>query len=1113
MGNYERLSEGLRIYRDAMRPFIARRLRQSYPQGNWFADHVLTTVAPVQADSLKRDLEREQKAGNIGKGKQGPESVVDITHFPSVVAGNWEAFSSGLKNRKIITLMREIADERNAWAHPPLGDLEASDVDRILDTCARVLDFVDSNAASKVKALRDSKDAPAAEPTKPEPPTVDEVPAPAKKASSKLQSWRDVMPPHPDVQRGEYVKAEFAAHLGDVHKGKAAAEYGDAKEFFGRTFVTTGTRQLLVGVVKRLRGQVADPVIDLKTAFGGGKTHTMLAAYHLVKSAKELKDDRDVQGILAEAGGPAPKTAIAVLVGTDLDPIAPKRVMAEAGDVEVNTLWGEMAYQLAKFPGYKIVQEHDAKGIAPGADVLEKLFELAGPSLILIDELVAYLRNVPERARADIPGGTYGAHMTFCQNLTEAAKKTPNVVILASIPATKIEYGDARGSEIAGQIANVFQRVGATWEPVGPREAFEVVRRRLFGDIRDDAARQETCEEFFKTYRSSAGDFPSESREPAYLERMKGSYPIHPEIFDRLYLDWAGNIDRFQRTRGVLRLMADAIHRLWTAKDPDPMILPGSLPLYDTNVRQQFIGYLDEQWSGPFDADIDHDQCEAATIEKGNQRFGRLQVCRRLTRTIFLGSVPGKAHQGLEKGRVMLGVVQPGEGVDVYGDALGTLLGRLSYLYGTDNHYWFEVRPNLNKVATDRKARVTDDDALDEIRNRLRDMRDAATAFTNVHRAPKEPSDVPDEWAARLVILGPESVHKDKEPQTKAIEAATAILDSRGNSPRVYKNMLVFLAPDAETTASMLEEAKWYVAWASIASDGKLGALNLDKMQQVQAEKSRDDASTTVTARLYEAYRWLLQPKQQGTEPMSWDIKSVTNGGLGSVGSLPQRVVNRLESDGELIRQWAPIHLKAELDKWIWKDGQPHVSLKQVWAYMAIYLYFPRLTESKVLVEAVKAGLRTKDYFGYADGVEGERYLGLVFGEAPQMVVMDDTSVLVRREVAAKQKEQETPEIPTEGGGGEGGEEEGGGPEEPPKRTVQRRFYGRARLKPARLASGAGQIGDEIVQHLNALVGAEVEVIIEVHANVPDGIPENVARTVGENARALKFDEFAFEEE
>ena len=372
---------------------------------------------------------------------------------------------------------------------------------------------------------------------------------------------------------------------------------------------------------------------------------------------------------------------------------------------------------------------------------------------------------------------------------------------------------------------------------------------------------------------------------------------------------------------------------------------------------------------------------------------------------------------------------------------------------------------------------------------------------------------MPDEWVARLVILGPESVHKEKEPLTKAIAAASAILESRGNSPRVYKNMLFFLAPDGETTASMMEEAKWYVAWESLARDGKTGALNLDKMQQTQAEKSRDDASTTVAARLLEAYKWLLQPKQEGTEPMSWDVKSVTNGGLGSVGSLPQRVVNRLESDGELIRQWAPIHLKAELDKWIWKDGQPHVSLKQVWTYMATYLYFPRLTESKVLVDAVKAGLRTKDYFGYADGVEGERYLGLVFGEGSQMVVTDDTSVLVRREVAAKQKEQETPEVPTEGSGSEGGEEEGGGPEKPPGPTVQRRFYGRARLKPARLGSSAGQIGDEIVQHLNALVGAEVEVIIEVHAHVPEGIPENVARTVGENAQALKFDEFAFEEE
>ena len=132
---------------------------------------------------------------------------------------------------------------------------------------------------------------------------------------------------------------------------------------------------------------------------------------------------------------------------------------------------------------------------------------------------------------------------------------------------------------------------------------------------------------------------------------MRATYPIHPEVFERLYVDWAGSIDRFQRTRGVLRLMADAIYRLWERGDQEPLIAPGSLPLYDSNVRQQLVGYLDDSWNGPFDADIDGEGCEAATIERASQRYGQAQACRRLTRTVFLGSVPGKPHVGLEVAR------------------------------------------------------------------------------------------------------------------------------------------------------------------------------------------------------------------------------------------------------------------------------------------------------------------------------------------------------------------------------------------------------------------------------------------------------------------------------
>ena len=469
-----------------------------------------------------------------------------------------------------------------------------------------------------------------------------------------------------------------------------------------------------------------------------------------------------------------------------------------------------MAYQLAGMPGYRLVGDHDARGVAPGAEVLGRLFDLAGPSVVLIDELVAYLRSVPSTARRDTPSGTYNTHITFCQALTEAAKQAGNVVVLASIPESNIEYGDAQGAKIASQVSNIFERVGAPWQPVGSHEAFEVVRRRLFGEINDPDARDKTVDAFYKQYRQSEGEFPAECREPAYADRMRASYPIHPEIFERLYLDWAGGIDRFQKTRGVLRLMADAIHRLWVENDQEPLIMPGSLPLHDSNVRQQLVGYLDDNWNQPIDADIDGELCEAANIERQNQRYGQIQACRRLTRTIFLGSVPGKAHAGLDVGRIFLGTTQPKEGVPIYGDALRALRDRLSYLYGSDNAYWFEVRPNLNRIVGDRIARMTDQEALDEVRTRLRRTRQFQDTgdFVTVHAATESPSDVEDTATARLVILGPESPHRNDVDESEAVKQAKTIFESRGTTPRTNRNMLVYVAADAETLSSVYEDAK-----------------------------------------------------------------------------------------------------------------------------------------------------------------------------------------------------------------------------------------------------------------------------------------------------------------
>ena len=1108
--NNERLGEGLRIYTEAMQAWLARTLRRAQGgRGDWFADRVLVRVSPQQRASLENA---------VSYGRVDPEfrveSVIEPNHMRAIVNGNWrDGCGAAFQGKQVASSwIQEVGDVRNLWAHGGIDDEEQ--VRRALDTCVQVLGYVDQEAAERVKRLRDGE---APEPTapqpEPEPAPVEEAPAAlAPAVAHNLAPWRQVMPPHRDVAKGDYEQAEFAADLQQVASNDRNVDpaYGDPREFFRRTHITASMQALLTNVVKRLRGRGGDPVVDLRTAFGGGKTHTLLAVLHMARHPR-LRPHEKLQEIYDDAGGPPPpQVKVAVLVGTHLDPRTEARSAEETKGAPILSLWGDMAWQLAGREGFELVAPFDnpETGGAPAGAVLDKLFELAGPSVVLIDEVVAYLRNVDA-----VGGGTYGAHLTFFQALTEAAKRNPKVAVLVSIPESEIEFGDSRGAEIANQISNIFQRIGAPWQPLDHHEAFEVVRRRLFGDSINAEERERTCRAFAAMYGEST-DFPSETRESTYLTRLEQCYPIHPEIFDRLYLDWAGNVDRFQRTRGVLKLMADCIYRLWEANDPWPLIMPGSLPLADRAVKQQMIGYLNEMWNSPLDGDIDGAGSEAAKVDGETPRYGQLQASRRLTRTVFLGSAPASQQQGIEYSRILLGAIQPGESSALYGDALRALSSRLSFLYWSESRYWFDTKPNLNRVAADRLAGVDLDDAWAELEERLRGgaaFRERG-AFASVHTAPQSGADVADEAKARLVILPPRRGHRrgaeQGAEQSEALTLAKEILDSRGASPRSHRNVLAFLAADEESAASALDHARHYIVWRGIAAEGEREVLQLDKVQQEQAEKSRDNRSSSVDQLLLEAYRWLFVPRIPAENPtgeIEWNAQLLPN----DAGSGPAlRAAKQMDGDGALITQWAALHLKKLLDDLLWQEND-HVSLRKVWEDLTKYLYMPRLRDEQVLLETVRQGVRARDFFGYAQGVDDHgKYLGLVFGDLPPSVVADGSSLLVRPEAAALQVAPEAkpdkPEVV----------DPPPGTDEPPEPALPKRFFGTITLKPDRMARDANQVITEVVERIAAVEGAQVSVSIEIEVEVDasEGFDDAVQRTISENAAALGFKQASFEE-
>lgn len=923
-----------------------------------------------------------------------------------------------------------------------------------------------------------------------------------------LKPWREIAVPHEDVLKGTFAQAEFAADISRVHAGTATAEYQDPALFFQRTFITEGMRLLLDSVVKRLAGRGGDPVIQLQTAFGGGKTHTMLAVYHLASAKVAASDMPGVSAILDAAGvAELPHARIAVLDGIKSSPNQP----VSHGGVTVRTLWGDLAWQLGGVEGYALVADADASGTSPGKAVLETLVARYAPCVILIDELVAYVRQFEDGK--PLTGGSFDSNLSFIQALTEALKAVPTAVLLASLPESDKEAGSQRGVKALATLSHYFGRVQALWKPVATEEAFEIVRRRLFSQVGDRLAAEGVCRAFADYYVAHKDDLPRETQEGRYYDRLVHAYPIHPEVFDRLYEDWS-SLDNFQRTRGVLKMMAKVIHRLWQSENRDPLIMPGSLPLDDANTRNDIIYYLPQGWDPVLERDIDGERAETTGIENQDTRLGAVQACRRTARAIFLGSAPSTANQvvrGLELERVVLGVAIPGQQLGVYKDALRRLGDRLHYLNSGGNRFWFDTRPNLRREMEDRKRRFQDkEDVFPAIQDRVRKGL-ATGVFTGIHVFTGS-GDVPDDWALRLVVLAPDAGFS-RTGTNLAVERASEILKSRGDAPRQKQNRLIFLAADYDNVARLRDQVRSMLAWQSIVSDGRDGKLNLDGIQTKQAQKGLDDANDALRRMVRETYKWMLAPVQEGRpgkglSEVQWEHFPLNPGAANA----SQEIERVMKENELLITEWAPIHLAAMLQQWFWKDDQPEANALEVWQKTCQYLYLPRLKDDQVFQRTVGAAVESEDFFAIAQGRADGRYLGFVYGRR-STIIMDNSLLLIAPPAAAAYLESikppPTPDPDPGPGPGPGPDPQPGPdptpPPPPPPQAVMRRFFGSVDLDPTLAKKQFADIVDEVVQQFTAKHGVRVRISVEIEAEAKSGFDDGVQRAVNENCKVLKF--------
>lgn len=567
--------------------------------------------------------------------------------------------------------------------------------------------------------------------------------------------------------------------------------------------------------------------------------------------------------------------------------------------------------------------------------------------------------------------------------------------------------------------------------------------------------------------------------------------------------------------------MAAVVHELWMGRDSSLMIMPGSLPLDVPNVRDELTRHLSENWNAIVDREVDGRNSIPYLNDRNNPRFGGILASRRVARAIMLGSAPtarGQNIKGIEASRIRLGVIQPGETISNFNDALSMLQSSLSYLYSntSNDRFWYDTRPTLKKTVADRASQIPSANIDLEIERRLRALRITRRddGISGVHVCPNSSLDVPDEQNVRLVILGCVNKHKYNKDDSEAITTAGDMLNNRGGNPRIYRNTLAFIAADSDLMNTLQMTVRQYLAWDSINRDSE--ALNLDKAQIRETEENRAKCDKAVDGGIDETYCWLLVPeidRSADLKTVIWDATRIN----GSSGSIIERAADKMKQTEALILQWAPSLLLIQLDNLLWKDGND-IQVKKLWEFLSTYCYLPRLASYEVLENTIKNGVNSDEYFALAASYAGGRYVDLKFNKSVDYI--DKSYLLVRRDIAREQIEKETPKtaepVDITPRGGEPPVIPQGTPvkptdtvDEPKKQPTH--FYMSADIDTTRINREVQKLVEEIITHLSTSQDGTLSVTLEVNAESRAGFSVPTVRTVTENCRTMKVKDFNFD--
>ncbi|HLC15612.1 MAG TPA: AAA family ATPase, partial [Thermodesulfovibrionia bacterium] len=640
----------------------------------------------------------------------------------------------------------------------------------------------------------------------------------------------------------------FAADLWGVSQQSGPEVYKDADTFFAKTYLTQGLQNLLDVVEKRLNGNGGDPVIQIQTPFGGGKTHALIALYHKAKQWKA-------------------KTV--VIVGDKL------KTGSKAEDF--TTLWATIEEQLTG----SVTKFNPV--IPPGGEQLKELLEDNMPVLILIDEIIPYL-NIADAVKVEKSTLTT-LTLTFLQTLTNVVSETIGLCMVFTTTPSNPYNKSQRGDELVTQLKNIAGRREIIKTPVQDQEIAKIIRTRLFSHVKEKEVKQEAAQ--FVEYIEKEGLIPEGIQPGQYRDRFIDSYPFMPEVLDVLYHRW-GSFPNFQRTRGALRLLSLVIDRLKSTNNQ--YISLADFNLADQELRQELIKHIGEEYNSVLAQDItDVNACSKRVDISLGSAFQSMKLGTRTATTVFLYSFSGGKERGATLNEIKLSsttIENPSSLIDT---AIQQILSKLFYIQHFGGKYFFTNQPNINRILHTEMANVSDQEINEKEEALLRSS--IKSGKFKVCLWEEKSENIADTAELKLVILK----HKDEELMKK-------ILKIKGQTPRVNCNTIFFLYPMESEFAGFKSDVKQVKARENIIKNPH---FNLSEEQKKAIKKELDSISSGLKESIKRLYRLISIPDKDGIRDS--DLGMPTSG---IDRGIDMEVYEKLRQDNEILENIAPLVIK-----------------------------------------------------------------------------------------------------------------------------------------------------------------------------------------------------------